>query len=114
MTSLNREDVITGMKEAAERMGLDLEDLQEMIIDVIEDCSEKATFLLEAADAGDSTKIKALAHDIKGASANYGLPEASDLALKIEKGHESLPKDVISQLMSHFQALSTLNLDQID
>jgi len=112
--TLNRDDVIIGMKEAAERMGLDLEDLQEMIIDVLEDCSEKSNLLVSAADAGDSAKIKTLAHDIKGATANYGLPEASELALKIEKGHEDIPKDTISELVTHFAALSGLNLEQAD
>lgn len=114
MTTLNREDVIAGMKEAAERMGLDLEDLQEMIVDVLEDCSEKAKILVEAAESGDSVQIKTLAHDIKGATANYGLPEASSLALQIEKGHEDLPKEPISQLVIHFEALMELNLEQVE
>ena len=53
MTNLNRDDVIVGMKEAAERMGLDLEDLQEMIVDVLEDCSQKAQMLVKVADNYD-------------------------------------------------------------
>ena len=114
MSNLNRDDVIAGMKAAAERMGLDLEDLQEMIVDVLEDCSEKAQMLVKAAKAGDSAQIKTLAHDIKGATANYGLPEASSLALQIEKGHEDIPKEPISELVTHFEALIGLNLEQVE
>ena len=112
MTNLNRDDVIVGMKEAAERMGLDLEDLQEMIVDVLEDCSQKAQMLVKVAEEGNTTQIKTLAHDIKGATANYGLPEASSLALQIEKGHEEIPKDTIAELVTHFEALMVLNLEQ--
>ena len=41
MSEITRESVLQTMKDAAERMGLALEDLQEMIEAVLEDCSAK-------------------------------------------------------------------------
>ncbi len=114
MTENTREGVLKSMQLAAERMGLDLEDLQEMINEVLEDCDQKARQLKDAIAAHDEEKIKSIAHDIKGSTANYGLQEASTLALEIEKKCSSVPMETIEALVKQFENLSTLNLDEND
>lgn len=114
MSEITRESVIESMETAAERMGLDLEDLQEMINEVLEDCAEKAQQLKEAIVAGDAASVKSLAHDIKGSSANYGLQTASDVALYIEKNNETATSDSADDLIRQFDLFGTLNLDHSD
>ncbi len=110
MANFTREGVLGTMKEAADRMGLDLEDLQEMINDVLEDCAGKSQKLKEAIEAGDSATIKAVAHDIKGSTANYGLPEPSNIALNIEKNSANVPDGLADELINQIAELAKLNL----
>lgn len=112
MADITRESIIQSMLEAAERMGLDLEDLQEMIGDVLEDCLGKSNTLKKAVFSRDTASIKAIAHDIKGSSANYGLQYASDLALEIEKNCDNPPENTADALVAHFQLLSSFNLEK--
>ncbi len=114
MTDITRESIIQSMQDAAERMGLDLEDLQEMIAEVLEDCLGKSNTLKNAVSSGDSASIKAIAHDIKGSSANYGLQYASALALEIEKNCDNPPVDTADSLIAHFQTLSSFDLEKMD
>jgi len=111
MADLLREDILKAMHVAAERMGLDLEDLQEMIGDVIEDCTTKSKTLQEAIATSDIATIKAIAHDIKGSTANYGLDEASSLAKSIEGECENQPTDTAAKLADYFVQLSSLDLE---
>lgn len=110
MTMPTRESVIASMQEAADRMGLDLEDLQEMIEDVLEDCSNKSVLLKEAITSKDAAIVKAIAHDIKGSTANYGLQQVSDLAYNLEKGHEDPAMSDIDHIIALLEHISGLNL----
>jgi len=112
MPGITRESVIETMQEAADRMGLDLEDLQEMINEVLEDCKGKAIRLKDAIMAADAASIKSIAHDIKGSTANYGLKTASALALEIEKNNEKAPLPVVEELITLIEDLSKLGLDE--
>ncbi len=111
MSGQTREEVIKDMQEAADRMGLDLEDLQEMIIDVLDDCNGKVVKLQVAVKESDAPTIKAIAHDIKGSTANYGLNSASSIAKFIEKNHENVAIEKADELAKIFSELSTLGLD---
>jgi len=82
--SLNKDVILAGINEAAQRMGLDFEDLIEMIDDVLEDCTSKIGSLRDAAGKGDATQVAAIAHDIKGSTINYGLVAPSEVAKDIE------------------------------
>ena len=112
MSNITRESVIADMQAAAERMGLDLEDLQEMINEVLEDCSGKVQKLKNAISTSDFSSVKAIAHDIKGSAANYGLKSASELAFEIEKNNESSSIESAEKLVRQFEILSTFDLDK--
>ena len=87
--AIDIDKVKEGITEAAERMGMDYDDLVDMVPEVLEDCKEKAVELKAAIASGDSAAVKALAHDLKGSTANYGLDEASVFAKNLEANHES-------------------------
>lgn len=110
MSETTREIVLQDMADSAERMGLDLEDLQEMIEDVLEDCATKVVILKEAGATKDLVQIKEIAHDIKGATANYGLLTASSIAKEIEKEYESVSVEKIDLLIEEINSLSTFKL----
>lgn len=111
MSNLTRENVIRDMEEAAERMGLELEDLQEMIIDVIDDCLSKSKLLVQAVRDKGAEEIKRIAHDIKGATANYGLLNPSKLAQKLEKSCDDPSLSIAEELAADFELLKTFKLD---
>ena len=112
MSEVTREDVIKDIQESADRMGLDLEDLQDMMEDVLEDCLQKAIVLVQATEEGKSTQVKEIAHDIKGATANYGLLKASSIALELEKEFELLPVEKAKALVTEINFLYSLNLEK--
>lgn len=110
MAELTKESVLKSMQDAADRMGLDLEDLQEMIEDVLSDCQEKSIRLKEAIVSGDSATVKSVAHDIKGSTANYGLNSISEIALTIEKNNENAAVNQVEDIQSQLKTLSQLGL----
>ncbi len=112
MSEITRESVLAAMQDAADRMGLDLEDLQEMINEVLEDSTTKAQLLKKAIESNDSDTVKAIAHDIKGSTANYGLKTVSEIAYEIEKNYENASVSLADQLISHFETFSKLELDK--
>ena len=112
MADIDKSKIVSSMEEAAERMGLEIDDLKEMINEVLEDCNEKAKKLKDLIAAGDVDQVKAIAHDIKGSSANYGLDDQSEIAKKIEIGYADLPADLAAELHEHFEKLLTFGLNQ--
>lgn len=111
MSETTREIVLKDMTESADQMGLDLEDLLEMMEDVLEDCTEKVTALIQAGEDKNTTQIKEIAHDLKGCTANYGLLNASSIAKEIEQDYEVVPIKKIEALKNEIALLSGLNLD---
>ena len=112
MSELTKENVISNMEAAADRMGLDLEDLQEMINEVLADCATKSKQLREAVINQDFDSVKTIAHDIKGSTANYGLQSPSAIALNIEKNNDSSTVEEVDQLIEQIDTLATLGLDK--
>ena len=111
MANLTKEAVLNDMNEAAERMGLDLEDLVEMIEDVIEDCQGKAIIIRDSIASGDTDQIKAVSHDIKGSCANYGLLAPSETAKVIENAFDQSPTDTADSLIDQLNTLAGLGLE---
>lgn len=112
MSGITRDSVIASMQAAAERMGLDLEDLQEMINEVLEDCLGKVQNLKKAISEQDHALVKAIAHDIKGSTANYGLPTASAIAFQVEQNNEAATVEMADSLNQQFEEFSKLGLDK--
>jgi len=112
MTTITRQDVIASMEESADRMGLDLEDLQEMIGDVLEDCVTKVKLLKEAISAGNTAQVKSIAHDIKGSTANYGLPSISAIAGLIESQSENPPSGSADELATQLELFIGFGLEK--
>lgn len=110
MSETTRDIVFKDMAESAERMGLDLEDLQEMIDEVLEDFAVKIKTLIEAGENKDIPQIKEVGHDLKGAAANYGLLAASSIAEEVEKGCDLIPIEKIKVLEDEIKTLCSLNL----
>ncbi|MDT8446907.1 MAG: Hpt domain-containing protein [bacterium] len=81
-----KEQILRDIDEAAERMGLEPEELVEMIDDVLDDALSKIPNLKAAAEAGDAQQTSAVAHDIKGSTINYGIIAPSNVAKEIEIG----------------------------
>lgn len=109
MQTPSKEEVLKDIGDAAERMGLDLEDLTEMIDDVLDDAIGKIGGLRDAAIAGNLEQTSAVAHDIKGSCLNYGILAPAELAKSVEKE----PSDAagrIEQLDQVLQAIKALGI----
>ena len=94
--SISKDEIITGITEAADRMGLEAADLLELIDEVLDDCLVKTKSLREVALAKDASQIKAIAHDIKGSTINYGLVKPSALAKSIELNEPNIGQQIDS------------------
>lgn len=105
---LNLDQIKQDITEAAERMGLDYEDLAPMVPDVIQDCIPKAAELVQLVETrvAELDKIHAVAHDLKGVCANYGLVAESELAKHVEVNRADYPLDQAKMLKSHFDSLA--------
>jgi len=96
--------------DAAERMGMEYGDLAEMIPEVLTDCLAKSVKLTAAIDGGDADQVKAIAHDLKGSCANYGLNSPSALAKSLEINHASPNKAELDQFISEIKQIQGLSL----
>lgn len=110
---LAKEQVMKGIGEAAERMGLDLEDLVEMIPDVLSDGLQKSQNILTSIASEDWAVVKDVAHDIKGAFRNYGLDEAGELAFQIEKDPSGAgTKEVTESLVQMIEEITAYGIGE--
>ncbi|GAI26856.1 unnamed protein product, partial [marine sediment metagenome] len=66
-----------------ERMG-DEESIKEIILIFLTDVKERIEMLTEAMKASDAEGIKSYAHALKGAAANVGVKQLSDIAYRLE------------------------------
>ncbi len=72
------------LKKLAERLGLDVEDIRELIELYVETTTSDLAELKGAIEAKDAELAHAKAHSIKGASGNLGLDEMYALTKKID------------------------------
>jgi len=72
------------LKKIAERLGLDVEDIRELLELYVETTTSDLTQLKGAIETKDAELAHAKAHSIKGASGNLGLDEIYELAKKID------------------------------
>ena len=72
------------LQKLAERLGLDLEDIRELLELYVETTTSDIAELKGAIEAKDAQLAHAKAHSIKGASGNLGLDEMYNLAKEID------------------------------
>jgi len=68
----------------AERLGLDVEDILELLELYIENVASDLSELDTALKAGDAAEAHKRSHSIKGASGNLGLNDLYEIACKID------------------------------
>ena len=72
------------VEKIAEKLGLDVEDIQELFELYVETTTSDLAELKGAIEAKDTQLAHAKAHSIKGASGNLGLDEMYELAKEID------------------------------
>ena len=72
------------LEKLAERLGLDVEDIRELLELYVETTTSDLAELKEAIEAKDTQLVHAKAHSIKGASGNLGLDEMYNPAKEID------------------------------
>ena len=108
--ALDLNQVKKEINDAAERMGMDYEDLADMVPEVLDDCLEKAAKLDTAISGGDADQVKAIAHDLKGSTANYGIMAPSALAKSLEANFESPNAAELAEFTSLIQEMKAFDL----
>lgn len=99
MKEFNKQEIITLIANTAERMGLDIEDLIEMIPDLINDSLNKLNQMLNQMNELPEEEIKLIAHDLKGAFRNFGLDQAGEMMLYIEQNPTGTDSKNLSELI---------------
>ena len=72
------------LEKLAERLGLDVEDIQELFELYVETTTSDIAELKGAIEAKDAQLVHAKAHSIKGASGNLGIDEMYNQAKEID------------------------------
>lgn len=72
------------LEKLAERLGLDVEDIRELLELYVETTTSDLAELKEAFEAKDARLVHEKAHSIKGASGNLGLDEMYNPAKEID------------------------------
>jgi len=80
------------LEKIAEKLGLDVEDIQELLELYVETTTTDLNDLKGAIEANNMELAHAKAHSIKGASGNLGLDEMFELAKEIDdRARENSP-----------------------
>lgn len=113
MTTLDKNEIMKSFQEAAETTGLELEEMFEMLPDMLSSESENTKRMLDMFNQGDYTKVRAIAHSVKGATANYGLGVIAAIAKEIEDNPQGGPgwtvPDKIKEIISIFQDIQKID-----
>ncbi len=109
--AINLDKLKDDIEEAAERMGMDYSDLAEMVPDVLSDCIAKIAKLKAAIAAKDAAQVKAIAHDLKGSTANYGILEPSAIAKTLELSAASPDAALAAKFEALILEIQTLDLN---
>ena len=90
------------IQNIAEKLGLDVEDVNELLELYIETTSSDLEGLKAALDAGDQEKIHENAHSIKGASGNLGFTELYEAAKAIDDLARVNTLDGLEEMVEEF------------
>ena len=87
------------LQKLAERLGLDLEDIRELLELYVETTTSDIAELKGAIEAKDAQLAHAKAHSIKGASGNLGLSEIYELAKGIDDRARANSLDGLNEMI---------------
>ena len=87
------------LEKLAERLGLDVEDIRELLELYVETTCSDLAELKGAIEAKDAQLAHAKAHSIKGASGNLGLSEISELAKEIDDRARANSLDGLNEMI---------------
>ncbi len=91
------------LEKLAERLGLDVEDIRELLELYVETTTSDLAQLKGAIEATDAQLAHAKAHSIKGASGNLGLDEMYELAKEIDDRARVISLDGLEKMVQVFQ-----------
>ncbi len=111
---MNKDELISEIQTAADRTGLEVSDIIEMLPDMVANESNQAGDLIKHYNNKEFEKVKAIAHSMKGAASTYGLQLIADLAHDIEQNpQDGLGWDVpekIEEIISIYNQIKTLDI----
>ena len=87
------------LEKLAERLGLDVEDIRELLELYVETTTSDLAQLKGAIEAKDAQLAHAKAHSIKGASGNLGLAEVYELAREIDDQARANSLDRLNEMI---------------
>ena len=91
------------LNKLAERLGLDVEDIRELLELYVETTTSDLAQLKGAIETKDAELAHAKAHSIKGASGNLGLDEMYELAKEIDDRARVNSLDGLEKMVQVFQ-----------
>ena len=91
------------LEKLAEKLGLDVEDIRELLELYVETTYSDLAQLKEAIKAKDAQLAHAKAHSIKGASGNLGLDEMYELAKEIDNQARANSLDRLDDMVQVLQ-----------
>jgi len=91
------------LNELTERLGLDVEDIRELLELYVETTTSDLAQLKGAIETKDAELAHAKAHSIKGASGNLGLDEMYELAKEIDDRARVNSLDGLEKMVQVFQ-----------
>lgn len=108
MSALTKESIDQSIAEAAENLGLEEEELRELLPEVMEDTLERIKELqVKVTDGAPQDEVMPIAHEIRGVCLNYGLKAAGDIATDIEiEGGTKEKADELLSIMKQVIELS--------
>lgn len=92
-----------GLEKIAEKIGLDVEDVEELFELYVETTNSDLAELKGAVEVKDAQLAHAKAHSIKGASGNLGLDEIYELAKEIDNRARVNSLDGLNEIIQVFE-----------
>jgi HPt (histidine-containing phosphotransfer) domain-containing protein len=101
------------IERMAEELGLEAHEVRRLVLTFLESTEQDLILLSQAFSEGDAEKLRAAAHQIKGAAANLELNEIAEAAEQIEdRARSGILEDPAAQLKMIQKGLDTIG-DQI-
>ena len=92
-----------GLEKIAEKIGLDVEDVEELFELYVETTNSDLAELKGAVEVKDAQLAHAKAHSIKGVSGNLGLDEIYELAKEIDNRARVNSLDGLNEIIQVFE-----------